>query len=484
MGFLVGLLFLACSVAGLPNETARLVTVPLTGGGVAGGLPFVADVILGGQRVRLIPDTASPETVVATPQCQCGHYGAGYAPHASATAAGTSCGVCNATSIPTYLRCALCSSSFCGTCRTEAQWVDGSAASGYDYRDQLQISSFVTPLFVGAAFEMSGALADAGCDGVLGLGFATRGVPALMDTASAEGGLENAFSLCFGLYSSAVLTLGGVDPSRVAPGSRQMVLTIDKSLGTVQLAVSAIRVQQHAYEPVLHGAAVLASRSPFIDVSPIAFASLTSWIDQAISASASAERARQVLSQPEEWSCFSRAELASFVPCLAPLEFTFVGGGDQSVLVPASSYFGIFENVPACPQYAVRLALRSRTLPPGVEFVLGFPFLRSVHVAVDRTAGRATLSSPAANMCGSGLANVTDTNVCVPYAAQWLAVLPNWGVALVVVVSVVLLVAAIVIIVCCCRRRRKSRRDRGDFMLADAGSFDPSHEESMSLFPQ
>ncbi len=381
-----------------------------------------------------------------------------------------------------YLRCATCTNSFCGTCRSDPRWLDGSNASAYDYRDVLQVGSYSTNVFVAAAFELSGAMADPGSDGALGLGFATRGVPALMDTASSEGGLQNVFSLCFGPYSNGVLTLGGVDPSRVAPGSSPMVLTIDGSSGFVQLAVSAISLLQHTYEPVQHGAAVLASRSAFIDVSPAAFAALTSWIDESVSVAGAADRARRVLSQPEQWTCFSRAELASFVPCMAPLIFAFVGGGDQTVPVPASSYFGIYEGVAECPEYAVRLALRSRSLPPGVEFVLGLPFLRSRHLTVDRAALRASLSVPAAGMCGPGLVNVTDSTTCVAYQAPWFGVLPNWAVA-VIVLSIVL-VAALVVLVCCCCRRRKNRRDREDFMLADAGSFDPDHEENMSLFPR
>ena len=457
------------------------VTVPLAGGSMAGGQPFVLDMVLGGQRVKLQPDTAAGETVVSSPDR---HFGTGYAPHASASAEATTCGACRNTSAPSYLSCAVCSTAFCGTCRTDVAWPDGSAALAYDYRDRGQLGIFSTPLVVAAAFQMSGPLAGRGSDGVLGLGYTRGGVPSFLDSAAGEGGLPNLFSLCFGPFGIGVLTLGDADAARVASGSRPVSLAIDSSGGLVQVPVSAISLQQNVLEPVRHGGAVLASRSDFIELSAAAFAKVAAWLAQAAAAApgAASGRALRVLQPSEQWSCFSRPELASFVPCLPPLQFAFVGGGDGSVAVPAWSYLAIQEGRPECPdEYAVRLSLRaSDAIPPAAEFVLGLPFLRAVHLTVDRANGRAVFNVPAARACGIELANVTDTSECVPYTAPWFGVLPNWAVAA-IVLSIVVLAAAVVLVVCCCRRR-KQRRDREDFMLADAGSFDPNHEENVSLF--
>ena len=433
---------------------------PLSGG--SGFASYYIDVKVGTppQTLRMDPDTGSSDFVVVTPACGCNYYGTGFDPSASSSAQASTCGFsCTNMSSPLYLSCSDCTGS-CGTCTLSVNYGDGSSAYGSVFRDVVELSpTRSAPIFLGAMSTASGKFSGSRDDGILGLAFPSlaSGVPTFMDQLAATG-VPNVFSACYGSYDGGEMTFGGWDSALVAPGNTLVLqVPVDKSTGYFGVTVSQFSMAGNTYAASVYSSAILDTGTTLLMTTDMGFVqNFRGWLASALSSASASTVAQGLIDNPTAFTCFDRTELSYFVPCLPPLQVSFlVDGVLTAVSVPASSYLWIYESDTICPgQYAVTQGVQLVAGLPGIDMILGDVFLRNVHTTYDRSGLTATFRLPNAAACGTAISNVTDTTKC--------SKIPIWRtVSLLTILlaafgaGAVVLILILVICCCCCCRKKK-----------------------------
>jgi len=322
-------------------------------------------------------------------------------------------------------------------------------------------------------------------DGILGLANPqlAEGVPTFMDQLTAAG-LQNTFSVCYGSYDGGQLVLGGVDSSLEASGSNAPItVAMDQSAGFYEVKVKGFRMKGGlSYDlPAGLNTAILDTGTTLLTMKDPYFSNqLVFWIGQAATATLTGDaldRINAVLAAPGNFHCFSGTELASFVPCLPPLEVAFedVSGQEQTVAIPMSSVLWLYQLPSLCgTDYAVALSVIA-TDDGDYDLTLGDTFLRNVYTEFNRAASTATFRAPNSSLCGTSIPGLTDTTKCGATIVP-----PNSGPVLSIPLLIGLacagaaVVAAIIVaIVCCCRaRKRKHHRQTPAYTAVSSGGKD------------
>ncbi len=473
LALVLGLVALGCG-----QFSAKLV-----GGGSSGATvaPYALDLTVGGRVVRVVPDTQSSQLAVASPACKCAR-GGGYEPSASAVA--TTCNACrNGTG---YLSCTRCNTALCGTCQTDVSLRDGGSAVGYWFLDGLAVNGSLVRVYAASMYWTQGAFCDARYDGVWGMAYALRaeGVPTVLDQL-AKSGMQDIFSVCYGSYSDGMLSIGFVKQSHTDDCAEDGVtVPMDVSRGLVAVSPASFSMAEEEYVPQRRMTAVVGTReAALITSDQMLVERVLGWLIAAAERLDGGWLAKRVLDRPREQTCFSRQELAQFVPCFPDLRIAFVtvNGTQQSVSVPAWSYFWITDGGGLCGEYAVTLGVRLEQVEAGVDVVLGSAVLRSVHTTVDRRNSLLHLRRPRHSECGTSLANVSDTRACAASREPLWGGRPAWQAA-VAVAGAVAVTAILLVLACWCYRRNRRKKLRGrDYELVGADSLDPG---AMSLYPK
>jgi hypothetical protein len=365
--------------------------------------------------------------------------------------------MCTNQTSPLYLNCDTCS-GVCGTCQLNPHYGDGSNALGNVYRDVVALGPGVkAPVFLGAMSQSAGKFSSFLDDGILGLAFPSiaGGVPTFMDQLVLSG-VPNVFSACYGSYDGGEMVFGGYDPAHVLPGT-PVTVPVDNSMGFYGVTISSIGMGANSYDTTVFGRAILDTGTTLIVTSDTSFVvQFRSWVQSALSSVGASAVAGGIVSNPGAFTCFTREQLSYFVPCMPPLVVSFnVNGVVQSVSIPASSYLWIRETSQYCPgQYAVAEGIQYVDLPPGIDYILGDVLLRNLHTTYDRSKLTATFRVPNSAVCGTPLANVSDTATCAKIPL-W-ASIPLLYILLAAFGGAVVIAVVIIIICCCCCRRKKA----------------------------